>query len=404
MKRTEFLIIGAGPYGIAAAGYAKSRGIDVTVVGKPLETWKTRMPRGMLLRSGADWHLDAHEEATFEAYARQRGLGVEHLLPMRVDTFLDYATWFMGRYNVAPQGAQVTHLRRSHRAYIATLDDGSQVEAEQVLLALGFGAFKYVPRALVDRLPAGSFTHTCDAVDFEYFRHKRVLIIGGRQSAYEWAALMNENGAEEIHVAHRHRMPRFAKSDWSWVQPMVRRTLDRHGWWRELSDEARERIADDFWAAARSTLEPWLDGRVHQPNVHIHPETAVAGAYENRGSTMGVLLDDGSSLEVHHVVLATGYRANMANVSFLDRSTILAALQTCDGHPVLGTEFQTNLPGLYATGLAAARDFGPFFGFTVACPVAARVIGDRVAGQRRARRALGRYAIRNVSLWWLSAT
>jgi hypothetical protein len=45
---------------------------------------------------------------------------------------------------------------------------------------------------------------------------------------------------------------------------------------------------------------------------------------------------------------------------------------------VLNTEFQTNLPNLYVTGMAATRDFRPFFGFTVGYPVAAMVIADAV--------------------------
>jgi hypothetical protein len=91
-----------------------------------------------------------------------------------------------------------------------------------------------------------------------------------------------------------------------------------------------------------------------------------------------VLLNDNSSFNVHHIILATGYRPNMDHVAFLDRSMILNPLKTVEGYPCLDTEFQTNLPGLYVTGLAATRDFGPFFGFTVGCPVAARIIGEKV--------------------------
>ena len=47
MNRTSFLFIGAGPYSIAAAAYAKYLGVDVIIVGKPLDFWKTNMPRGM---------------------------------------------------------------------------------------------------------------------------------------------------------------------------------------------------------------------------------------------------------------------------------------------------------------------------------------------------------------------
>ena len=382
MTHVEFLIIGAGPYGIATAAYAKSLGLDVSVVGKPLDSWKTNMPPGMFLRSGSNWHLDALEAATFEAYVNRRALAPEQVKPLPLALFVDYASWFMGQYDVVPRRAHVTHLQRATGVYTATLDDGSQIRAEQVLLGLGFAFFRYFPRELIERLPPHSYSHTCDAVDFEFFRGKRVLVVGGRQSAFESAALMAERGADEIHVVHRHATPKFTPSDWSWVQPMTWRTLDDHGWWRKLAHEEQARIRDDFWAAGRLTLEPWLDARVHRPNIHIHERTVVVAGTSRKDLTFDVSLDDGSIVNVHHVLLATGYRPEMRSVAFLDRATIRDPLETVEGYPVLDTEFQANLPGLYVTGLAATRDFGPFFGFTVACPVAARIIGDRVASGR----------------------
>ena len=92
-----------------------------------------------------------------------------------------------------------------------------------------------------------------------------------------------------------------------------------------------------------------------------------------------MLLDNDTMVNVHHTILATGYQTNMDNVAILDRATIRDTLATNEGFPALDTEFETRLPNLYVTGLAATRDFGPFFGFTVACPVAAKIIGEQVA-------------------------
>jgi cation diffusion facilitator CzcD-associated flavoprotein CzcO len=382
MNHTSFLIIGAGPYSIAAAAYAKYLGVDVTVVGKPLDFWKTNMPRGMFLRSGSDWQLDAREVATFEAYMKQRGVTTDQIKPVPLDTFLDYASWFMGQYAVKSHPSLVTHLASSNGAYTATLDDGSQIVANHVLLGLGFAFFKHYPPELVEKLPPGSYTHTCDTVDFEFYRGKRVLIVGGRQSAFEWAALMNEKGAEQIHITYRHATPKFTEPDWSWVQPLARRALDDHGWWRKLTDEDQEKIRHDFWAAGRLILEAWLDARVHQPNIYIHEKTVIVAVNARYDLTFDVLLNDDSTCNVHHIILATGYHPNMHNVAFLDRVTILNPLETVEGYPVLDTEFQSNLPNLYVTGLAATRDFGSFFGFTVACPVAAKIIGEQVASHQ----------------------
>lgn len=379
MTQTQFLIIGAGPYAIATAAYAQSLGVETTVVGKPLDFWKTNMPRGMYLRSGPDWHLDARDTHTFEAFVKLRGYAREQIKPVPLDVFLDYASWFMGQYDARPYNAQVTHLTKQNGAYHATLDDGSEILAEKILVAPGFTYFKHYPQDVLEKLPPGSFTHTCDTVDFEFYRGKRVLIVGGRQSAFEWAALLREHGAAEIVLTHRHATPKFTEPDWSWVQPMARRTLTDHAWWRNLTSDEQEKIRRDFWAAGRLILETWLDARVHQPNIHIYGETRLMSVTARADKTYDVVLDNDAKFNVQHIILATGYKPNVHRVAFLDRATILDALESADGFPVLDTEFQTTLPNLYMTGLVATRDFGPFFGFTVACPVAAKIIGDAVA-------------------------
>jgi hypothetical protein len=72
---------------------------------------------------------------------------------------------------------------------------------------------------------------------------------------------------------------------------------------------------------------------------------------------------------VDHVVLATGNKPDMSRIPYL--SGIIDRLQLADGFPVLDELFQSSLPGLFITGFPATRDFGPFFGFVSACPVAA---------------------------------
>ncbi|MGO9750555.1 MAG: hypothetical protein ACLP8S_20155 [Solirubrobacteraceae bacterium] len=42
---------------------------------------------------------------------------------------------------------------------------------------------------------------------FDVLAGARVLVVGGRQSAYEWAALVREHGAQRIDIVHRHDVP-----------------------------------------------------------------------------------------------------------------------------------------------------------------------------------------------------
>src|SRR5262245_3921862 len=65
---TSLLVIGAGPYALSTAAFARQHGIDTVVLGRPMGFWREHMPAGMYLRSGPDWHLDAAATHTLEAY------------------------------------------------------------------------------------------------------------------------------------------------------------------------------------------------------------------------------------------------------------------------------------------------------------------------------------------------
>jgi hypothetical protein len=82
-------------------------------------------------------------------------------------------------------------------------------------------------------------------------------------------------------------------------------------------------------------------------------------------------LSDDTALEVDHVIAASGYRVDLAAVPYLEG--VLDRVSVTDGFPDLSPGFETTQPGLFVTGFAATRDFGPFYGFTKGCPSAARI-------------------------------
>ncbi len=81
---------------------------------------------------------------------------------------------------------------------------------------------------------------------------------------------------------------------------------------------------------------------------------------------------------VDYVLLATGYKISVANFTFLSKASIMPNLMEMEGYPVLDEDFQSSVPGLFFAGSAAARDFGPAFGFVIGCTVAAKAIVQRV--------------------------
>jgi cation diffusion facilitator CzcD-associated flavoprotein CzcO len=373
VDETSLLVIGAGPYGVAVSARATECGIDTTTVGRPMGFWTQHMPKGMFLRSGPDWHLDASGIATFEAYLDELSIDASQVDPVPIEVFLSYATWFQSQKKVIADDRLVSRLVADDGRFVATFVDGGQIRADAVVAAPGNVYFRHSPewRASV---PAEFGAHTCELVDFDGLRDARVLIVGGRQSAYEWAALLCDHGAARIDLVHRHDVPRFDRVSWRFVDTYIDATLATPGWWRALPSSEQAAIARQFWEVGRLTLEWWLPPRLLEDRVRRWPGTEVVAAVPDGSDAITVTLSDGSSLDVDRIIFATGYKVDLPRVPYLD--DVIDAIDQADGFPVLDESFQSSVPGLYFPGFAATRDFGPFFGFTKACPAAATIVVD----------------------------
>jgi cation diffusion facilitator CzcD-associated flavoprotein CzcO len=374
-KRTDLLVIGAGPYAYSAAAFARDNGIDTHVVGHPMAFWREQMPADMFLRSGPDWHLDATGEYNFEAFFEERGLRPADFDPVPIAVFLEYTEWFRERTSLEVDERMVVDLTSSDDGFVATMEDGSTLEAEKVLAVPGIRHFTNVPEWYAD-VPPTRRKHTSELVRFDELAGSRVAIIGGRQSAYEWAALLCDHGAEKVHVIHRHPTPTFAKVSWAFVNPYVEQTLAHRGWWRGLSTVERQAIVGEFWRVGRLTLEPWLVPRLDPKVVTSHPEQAAVDVTVDDDGGVTLTLSDLTAVRADYVIFASGYKADIARVPYL--GGVLGRVTVIDGFPALTEGFETSLPNLYVTGFASTRDFGPFYGFTKGCPSSARIAVDEM--------------------------
>jgi len=368
-SHTPLLVIGAGPYGLATAAYAGRVGIEPVIVGQPMAFWRENMPPGMFLRSGSDWHLDAAKEHTFESYLEERDIDPADVDPIPVNLFIDYATWFQDKASLEVLPDMVEELTRQNRHFEATLQSGRRITADAVVAAPGITHFTVIPEWVEETLSPGRWSHTCTRVDFKDLLDSRVLIVGGRQSAFEWAALLADEGADTIHVVHRHDTPDFSPADWSFVDELIDHTATIPGWFKNLPVKEQEAIAQRFWAEGRLKLEPWLTPRLDKPSVHLWPRAFVSGCKELADGSIEVELSEGTILVVDHIILATGYKPDMTKIPYL--AGVLDDLELDDGFPVLDEHFQSSLLGLFFTGFPATKYFGPFFGFVRGCPVAA---------------------------------
>ena len=375
---TDLLIVGAGPFGLSLSAYARHLGLQHLVVGEPMGFWTSHMPGGMYLRSACDWHLDPLGEHTIEVYARSLGVSTTAVEPLSLPFYLDYARWFRDQKGIESAALTVRRIDRVANGFRVTTTDGAAISAQSVVLAIGFGSFPHIPPDTAALLPREVCAHTHEVIEFEPFARLRVLIIGGRQSAFEWAALLAEADAAAVHVSYRHDTPAFTASDWSWVNPIVDAMADDPGWFRRLSDSEKTDVNRRLWAEGRLKLEPWLAARIDRDNVSLWPRTQVTGCSRTPAGAMEIAFADGRGVTVDRVIFATGYKVDLARVPFLSAGDLLAAIETRNGFPVLDEGFQTSVPGLYMTSMPAMQDFGPFFGFTGAVRTSARLIGDAV--------------------------
>jgi lysine/ornithine N-monooxygenase len=380
-SQTETLIIGAGPFGLALSAYARAHGIDHTVVGRPMDFWKQQMPKGMLLRSRCDWHLDPLDKHTIEHYLQTQNRRPEDVEPLSLKFYLEYCDWFTRQKEIEIIDARVDRLdceENGERSFVATLSNGETMTADRAVVAVGFGYFANVPDQLRALLPHGRFSHTSELSDFSRLEGKRVLIVGGRQSAFEWAALIHEAGARAIHLSYRHATPSFEESDWSWVAGAVHKIATKPGWFRKLSQAERDQINHRQWSEGRLKLEPWLAPRITNEKTTLFPESEVVSCEELPDGDLRVSLSTGQALTVDHVILATGYKVDVHRIPFLESGNILPRLETLNGFPALDDHLESNIPGLFFTSMCATQDFGSFFGFTVSVRASATLIGTRL--------------------------
>jgi thioredoxin reductase len=380
-------IVGAGPFGLAAAAMAKRRGLAYRLFGRPMELWRQHMPNGMLLRSASGWHLDPHSEHTFEAFlAAQQPSVVHDGQPISLERFLDYSAWFIDRTGLDVDTRLVRALSQHDRGFELELEDGERVHAANVLCTPGVRYFLNTPKEYVDALPAHLWCHSTDVRDLTAFNGRRCLIIGGRQSAYELGTLLQRDAGADVTIVHRHPVPAFIESDWSWVADELRQAERTPGWFAALAVAEQEAIRKRFWSEGRLKLEPWLGERLTRSGLTVYANTAIE-RFDPHDGRVDVSLNNGQTVRaIDQVVLATGFVVNLRSIPYLTRE-LLDATRIAEGSPVLDSALQSvSVPGLYFAGLVAARDFGPYMGFLASCPFAARTIVNAI-DDRRAWRA-----------------
>ena len=119
-------VIGAGPYGLAAAAYLAAAKVETRVFGEPMAFWEKQMPVGMCLRSnwGASHIADPEHALTLDAYCRKEGNHMPRPIPL--ERFVAYGQWFQRQAVQNLDSRQVRTVEIDPRGLKVTLEDGEQ--------------------------------------------------------------------------------------------------------------------------------------------------------------------------------------------------------------------------------------------------------------------------------------
>jgi hypothetical protein len=132
----------------------------------------------------------------------------------------------------------------------------------------------------------------------------------------------------------------------------------------------------------RAGAAGWLLPRFDDVRVTSGVEIA---ACAERGGKIELTFGQGSRT-FDHVLLATGYKIDVARLDFLGPD-LLAAIARRDGSPILSTGFESSVPGLHFVGASAVSSFGPLLRFIAGCDFAARAVTLAVAPAGKSSRA-----------------
>ncbi len=383
MADLDTVVVGAGPHGLSAAVHLRRAGVQAHVVGDPMSFWKG-MPAGMRLRSNmsATNMVEVAGPLSLASYMEQEA-GERFGHPVSLGRFVDYGMWVHRTAVPDVDVRRVERIERDGTGFVLQLSDGGELTAGRVVVACGISDFQRRPEGF-GHLPPDLVSHTGERSDPAEFAGKRVAIIGGGQSACEWAVLMMERGAEEVELIVRQPEIVWLKS-WSpihFMGPLGRiayaptdvgplwysRLVATPSLFTSLPRATQDRIAS---RSIRPACSYFVRVRIDGVKLTMSSEVMSAEPLQGR---LRLHLSDRTERTVDHLMFGTGYAVDVRRYKFLGPS-VLDGLRTDQGYPLLNRGFETSVPRLHMLGAPAARSFGPTMRF---------VSGSWFAGSRLA--------------------
>jgi thioredoxin reductase len=400
MATSDVLVIGAGPFGLSISAHLRHRGVEHTIVGRPMDTWRAHMPLGMFLKSEPYGSVISAAARGYDigTYARRHGFDdyVDRVGPLSLERFLGYADWFTDQLVPDVRDLTVTNVTPQDGGFKVEFAEEAPVFARQVIVATGLLPYMHIPGEL-SGLPSDLMTHSSVHERLDQFSGKRVAVIGAGQSALQTGALLQEAGAEVQVIARRQQLiweeavaPELRLPDYILRPP----SKLCEGWgcafadspdaFRLLPESVRVRKALTSFGPKGAW---WLRDRVEDV-VEVLKGHQLRSA-EPHGSGVRLHLDgpERSSIEADHVIAGTGFRIDVARLTYLSEE-IQAGLTTRGNCPLVNRAGESTVPGMYFAGAITSVSLGPGVRFISGTHQTAPQLAKSVA--RRARKGKSR--------------
>src|SRR6201986_41002 len=137
----DVVVIGAGPFGLSISAHLRQRGIEHTIVGRAMNTWRNHMPLGLFLKSEPWGSTISAPAAGYDiktwANAGNYNEYVDRVGPLPLDRFLGYADWFTGQLVPEIRDLTVTGVTPAGTGFKVEFAEEAPVLARAVIVATG---------------------------------------------------------------------------------------------------------------------------------------------------------------------------------------------------------------------------------------------------------------------------
>ena len=276
----DLAIIGAGPAGLYAAYYAGFRGLSMVVIDSLPE------PGGQVAALYPEKMI--YDVAGFPAVKGQT----------LVDALVEQADQYEPTYLLGHRAEDLE--KADDGVFTIRTSKDAEITCKAVLITGGIGTFTPRPLPDSDEFEGNGLVYFVR--NLESMRDKDVLIVGGGDSAFDWAHNL-EDIARSITLIHRR----------------------------------------DRWRAHEDTVD-----KVMNSSVRVETFTEVAQIHGEPGAIESVTVfdnrtDERETLKVQAIIAALGFKSDLGPLRSWDVEI--------DGRNVLvDTTMATNIPGVYAAG------------------------------------------------------